>query len=314
MICKTIAARFRWLWVATILTWVGSATSLSAEDDKERFFRTKVEPWNRDGAYDDRQAKLLPKLGTDWWSLQKLGAPPVPGKGHPIDAFIRGHFTEAGIQPSREADRVTLIRRLYVDLFGYLPTPAGDNLARDTWPHFLVNQRMNEPIPLADFGRMDFQVSFQVDRMNKLSNWPNAIRGTARSGMNLKFMFFLRNRNDFQQKLFAGMMLFSSNQNRYAPHIGIEQHGNIFYRESIASGNVAIPKLSERRRAQIDVRQLVAEALRIGREKQPELSSDVDDYAIYNFSIGFEGMGHWETEAEISGLSLAGTPRELKNQ
>ena len=33
-------------------------------------------------------------------------------------------------------------------------------------------------------------------------------------------------------------------------------------------------------------------------------------YSIYNLSIGFEGMGHWETEAEISGLSLTGTPRE----
>lgn len=178
--------------------------------------------------------------------------------------------------------------------------------ARDTWPHFLVNQRMTEPIPLAGFERLNFRVSFQVDRMEKLSNWPNAIRGAARSGMNLKFMFFLRNPDSLEQKLFAGMMLFASNEKRYAPHLGVEQHGNIFYRDSITSGGEPVPKLSERRSVKVDIRELVAEALRQGREKQPELSANIDEYAIYNFSIGFEGMGHWETEAEISGLSLMG--------
>lgn len=177
---------------------------------------------------------------------------------------------------------------------------------RDTWPHFLVNQRMIEPIRLADFERLDFRVSFQVDQMNKLSNWPNAIRGAARSGMNLKFMFFLRNQGDLEQKLFAGMMLFTSKAKHYAPHLGIEQHGNVFYRGSITSDGQPIPGLSQPCSVDLDVRELVAEALRLGREKQPELSASVDEYAIYNFSIGFEGMGHWETEAEISGLSLMG--------
>ena len=178
--------------------------------------------------------------------------------------------------------------------------------ARDTWPHFLVNQRMAEPIPLADYERLDFSVSFQVDRLKKLSNWPNAIRGAARSGMNLKFMFFLRNPDDLDQKLFAGMMLFASNEKRYVPHLGIEQHGNIFYRDSITSGGAPLPKLAEQRSVEVDIRELVAEALRQGREKQPELSANLNEYAIYNFSIGFEGMGHWETEADISRLSLTG--------
>ena len=65
--------------------------------------------------------------------------------------------------------------------------------------------------------------------------------------------------------------------------------------------------LLQRWDVEVDVRALVAEALRLGREKQPALSANVDDYAIYNFSIGFEGMGHWETTAEISNMSLMGT-------
>ena len=179
--------------------------------------------------------------------------------------------------------------------------------ARDTWPHFLVNQRMREPIPLADFERLDFRVAFQVDQMEKLSNWPNMIRGAARSGINLKFMFFLRNPDALEQKLFAGMMLFASNDKRYEPHLGVEQHGNIFYRDSVTSDGGPMPTLTEKRTVKVDIRELVADALQKGREKQPELSGNPDEYAIYNFSIGFEGMGHWETEAEISDLSLDGT-------
>ena len=178
--------------------------------------------------------------------------------------------------------------------------------SRDTWPHFLVNQRLTRPIPLADFEQLVFRVSYQVDVMNKLSNWPNAIRGAARSGMNLKFMFFLRNPDALEQKLFAGMMLFSSNEKRYEPHLGVEQHGNIFFRDSVSSDKQPIPRLTEKRMVDVNVHDLVADAIRRGREKQPELSANLNEYAIYNFSIGFEGMGHWETEAEISDLSLVG--------
>ena len=40
-----------------------------------------------------------------------------------IDAFISKKLEEEGLQPSPEADRHTLVRRLYLDLLGYAPTP-----------------------------------------------------------------------------------------------------------------------------------------------------------------------------------------------
>ena len=182
--------------------------------------------------------------------------------------------------------------------------------ARDTWPHLLVNQRFTEPVNLSAFDQIALDLTYRVDKMEKLSNWPNMIKGAARSGMNLKFMFFLRNRSDLEQKLFVGMMLFTSREKAWAPHLGIEQHGTVFYRDTVAPDGTAPPKLGEPRRVQRDIRSLVAEALRLAQAKQPELSEDPDDYAIYNFSIGLEGMGHWETDCEISGLSLKGTPKE----
>lgn len=178
--------------------------------------------------------------------------------------------------------------------------------ARDTWPHFLVNQRFLEPIPLRDFDRLDFSVIYQVDQMKKLSNWPNAIKGAARSGMNLKFMFFLRNQSSLDQKLFAGMMLYTSRPKAWKPHLGVEQHGNVFYRASVAPDGKNTPQLGESRSVTREIKSMLTEAIRQAREKQPKLSADLNDYALYNFSIGFEGMGHWETEALISGLSLSG--------
>jgi hypothetical protein len=62
-----------------------------------------------------------------WWSLQPLSSPPVPdllpGSRNELDAFVRSKLLGLGITPSPEADRRTLIRRLYFDLIGLPPTP-----------------------------------------------------------------------------------------------------------------------------------------------------------------------------------------------
>lgn len=43
---------------------------------------------------------------------------------NPIDRFVLAKLREAGLQPSEEADRATLIKRLSIDLTGIPPTPA----------------------------------------------------------------------------------------------------------------------------------------------------------------------------------------------
>jgi hypothetical protein len=68
---------------------------------------------------------------TDWWSLQPLTRPPLPTLPQvptawvrtPVDAFVADKLTQLGLSPSREADRQTLVRRLYFDLLGLPPTP-----------------------------------------------------------------------------------------------------------------------------------------------------------------------------------------------
>jgi mono/diheme cytochrome c family protein len=62
----------------------------------------------------------------DWWSLKPLTKPVIPPSAgrDPIDAFILAKLTERGLTPAPEADRRTLIRRLYFDLIGLPPTLA----------------------------------------------------------------------------------------------------------------------------------------------------------------------------------------------
>jgi mono/diheme cytochrome c family protein len=61
------------------------------------------------------------------WSFvapQRPAVPAVSGVTHPIDAFIREELAQQKIAPSPEADRVTLLRRVSLDLIGLPPTPA----------------------------------------------------------------------------------------------------------------------------------------------------------------------------------------------
>ena len=69
--------------------------------------------------------------GEGWWSLQPVTEPALPElpdawRGWvrtPVDAFVLARMLEAGLTPSMEADRRTLLRRLHFDLVGLPPTP-----------------------------------------------------------------------------------------------------------------------------------------------------------------------------------------------
>ncbi|MDG1983064.1 MAG: DUF1549 domain-containing protein, partial [Planctomycetota bacterium] len=87
-----------------------------------------IKRWIDEGAAweDDGSAQVE---GTSHWSFQATRdlTPPVigdPWAASAVDAFVLTRLRAAGLQPSAEADRVSLIRRLYLDLHGLLPTPA----------------------------------------------------------------------------------------------------------------------------------------------------------------------------------------------
>lgn len=57
------------------------------------------------------------------WSFEPPVKPELPTGQNGVDVLVRKRLTEIGLQPSPEADRRTLIRRLYFDLLGVSPSP-----------------------------------------------------------------------------------------------------------------------------------------------------------------------------------------------
>lgn len=95
----------------------------------------------------DHEIVLLEKWieqGAKWqdhWSYIPPRRPELPAVTldavihNPIDRFIVARLEKAGLEPSPEADPVTLIRRLYFDLTGIPPTPEEvDSFVSDTAP------------------------------------------------------------------------------------------------------------------------------------------------------------------------------------
>ena len=90
------------------------------------------------------------------WSLTQVVRPALPSTAkakaksrNPIDSFIQVRLAESKLSPSREADRRTLIRRLYFDLWGLPPAPeAVEAFQKDTRPDAyekLVDSLLSSP-------------------------------------------------------------------------------------------------------------------------------------------------------------------------
>ncbi len=67
---------------------------------------------------------------SDHWAFVRPARPPAPAvtaggwARNPIDAFVLARLEREGLKPSPEADKVTLLRRVTLDLTGLPPTPA----------------------------------------------------------------------------------------------------------------------------------------------------------------------------------------------
>ena len=89
------------------------------------------------------------------WSFQPIRPPGEPVVSdalwirNPVDRFILARLDQEGLQPAPEADKTTLMRRLYVDLIGLLPTPEEvDAFVADARPDAyerLVDELLKSP-------------------------------------------------------------------------------------------------------------------------------------------------------------------------
>lgn len=129
---------------------------LIAQDENER-----MPPVKSGRKVTPRQIELIRlwiQQGAKWqkhWSLIPPVRPQVPAVKNaawvrnPIDAFIVSRLEREGLAPSPEADKITLLRRVTLDLTGLPPTPAAvDAYLADQAPEAyekVVNRLLGSP-------------------------------------------------------------------------------------------------------------------------------------------------------------------------
>ncbi|MEO7653395.1 MAG: PSD1 and planctomycete cytochrome C domain-containing protein [Bryobacteraceae bacterium] len=97
-------------WIAEGATWPDSGAAQALPAAKHWSFVPPVRP-------------ALPKVSRESWCA------------NPIDSFVLAKLDQEKLQPSAEATRVTLLRRLSLDLTGLPPSPGDvDNFLRDDSP------------------------------------------------------------------------------------------------------------------------------------------------------------------------------------
>src|SRR5262245_13955466 len=61
-----------------------------------------------------------------WWSLRSVERPPLPEgpESNPVDRFLNAEHRKRALKAVGPADKLSLLRRVYLDLIGLPPSPA----------------------------------------------------------------------------------------------------------------------------------------------------------------------------------------------
>jgi mono/diheme cytochrome c family protein len=91
--------------IATLRAWIDQGAKAPTDEAPSK---PEATHW----AFVAPQRPAVPQVSDAAWAV------------NPIDSFVRARLDKAGISPSPEADRITLIRRVSLDLTGLPPTPS----------------------------------------------------------------------------------------------------------------------------------------------------------------------------------------------
>ncbi len=143
--------------------------------------------WIDQGAKYPPDEKIAPaaRRKSTHWSFQPVKPPRLPSVRsaawcrNAIDRFILAKLESLGMQPSAEADRVTLARRVYLDLIGLPPTPQElDRFAADDRPgayERLVDRLLASPRYGERWGRHWLDVARYADSHGYTIDGPRSI-------------------------------------------------------------------------------------------------------------------------------------------
>ena len=148
--------------------------------------------WVRMGAPDPRTEDTVAQQGArssidwnrarEWWSFRPVVDPPLPKLRNPswpangLDTFILARLESAGLEPTPDADRRTLIRRMSFDLLGLPPDPAEvDAFVNDPSPDAVsrvVDRFLDSPRYGERWGRHWLDVIRYADTAGDNSDFP----------------------------------------------------------------------------------------------------------------------------------------------
>ena len=192
------------------------------------------EKWVQMGAPDPREGgvvavakKAETEKGKDWWAFQapkKSAVPVVHDAVWPrtdIDRFLLAGLEAKGLKPVADADRLTLIRRVYFDLVGV--PPSLDEItafAQDKSPNAfatVVDRLLNSPKFGERWGRHWLDVARFAESSGKESNfaYPHAwrYRDYVIAAFNADKPY-----NEFIREQIAGDLLPAKNERERAEH------------------------------------------------------------------------------------------------
>jgi hypothetical protein len=148
-----------------------------------------IEKWIAMGAPDPRDGPMKTgkkeidiESGRKFWSFQppKKVTPNVKGTWArtDIDRFILAGLQEKGLKPVADADRATLVRRLYFDLIGLPPSPEEQAEAEKLTTEQLVDKLLASPHFGERWGRHWLDVARYAESSGKTvnMNFPHAWR------------------------------------------------------------------------------------------------------------------------------------------
>jgi cytochrome c553 len=142
--------------VALISRWIATGAKTAAPEPENLAAGLQITPEER-----------------AFWAFQPMARPAVPTVAHaervrtPIDAFLLARLEAQGLTFAAEADRRTLVRRVYFDLLGLPPTPAvADAFVNDPAPDAyekLIDQLLASPHYGERWGRHWLDVAGYAD-------------------------------------------------------------------------------------------------------------------------------------------------------
>ena len=175
------------------ITWVDDDMQMPPKTKLPEAVIANFKKWIEMGAPDPREAKTAAvasggkrqidvSAGRKHWAFQKLVQPELPNvktagwARTEIDTHILAGLEKAGLQPVKDADRATLIRRIAFDLTGLPPTPDEVKaFIADTSPEAMkrvVDQYLDSPRFGERWGRHWLDVARYAESNGKETNMP----------------------------------------------------------------------------------------------------------------------------------------------